>query len=242
MSFEARMRIAKPELIQLYSSATPNGIKVAAALEEIKLLRSTTEEFDYEPHTINIRSGESRCDEFSKISPTGKIPAICDPHGADGKHLHIFESGAILLYLAEKYHELLSDTDLALRSDAIKWLFWGSSAISSQIKLFGFYYKYCPHNIPYCIGRYAKECNRLLGVLEYQLQHGKDWVIGDMYTIADISIWPWMNALYENYGDAPSMMFNNFKAYPLVVAWYHRCMARPASQKSLHVTTFMFEK
>mmetsp|Transcript_19101 Transcript_19101/g.19231 ORF Transcript_19101/g.19231 Transcript_19101/m.19231 type:complete len:246 (-) Transcript_19101:153-890(-) len=242
ISLAARMRQSKPDLIQLYSAATPNGIKVAAALEEIKDLRSTTEVFDYEPHSINLREGETRHEPFTKISPSGKIPAIYDPHGPHDKPISIFESGAILMYLGEKYHELLSDTDPILRAETIKWLFWGSAAISSQFKLFGFYYKYCPHNLPYCVNRYSSECHRLLSVLEGQLKHGKDWIVGDMYTIADISIWPWVHAMYDNYGDAASAAFNNFKGYPYVSAWYHRCLARPASQRSLDVTPFIFEK
>jgi GST-like protein len=178
LSWDARMKVKNPDRIQLYSAATPNGIKVAAALEEIRHLRSIKEDFNYEPHIVNLRMGETRQEKYRQFTPTGKIPVICDPHGPNGKPHTIFESGAILLYLAEKYHELIPEMDPGLRIDTIKWLFWGSTAVSSQFKLFGFYYKYCTHDLPYCQNRYAKECNRLLEVLERQLEHGKDWVVG----------------------------------------------------------------
>eukprot|EP01041_Mallomonas_annulata_P006702 gene6700-13586_t len=241
LSEQARLAIKNHSVIQLYSAATPNGIKVAAALEEIRQLRSTKEDFDYEPHTMNLRLGETHKEIFSQIFPSGKIPALMDPHGPGGKPIYMFESGAILLYLAEKYHELLPEMDMSLRYEAIKWLFWGSTAVSSQIKLFGFYYKYCPHNLPYCVKRYSTECHRLLDVLNSQLSHGKDWIIGDAYTIADISIWPWIYGLHDNYGDAIKIEFDNFKSYPHVATWYHRCMAREASQLSLNVCPFVFE-
>lgn len=114
----------------------------------------------------------------------------------------VFESGAILLHLAEKYHELIP-VDTKLRCETIQWLFWGSSSFSTQLKHFGFYYKYCHHKLQYCVDRYAKESHRLLGVLERQLaKHGKHWVVGDYFTIADVAIWPWIYALHENYDDA----------------------------------------
>ena len=174
--YEARMCAKYPEIIQLYSIATPNGMKVAACLEELAFLKGDT--FSYEPHSVDIRHAESRSAEFKKINPNCKIPVIIDPHGLDGRSITVFESGAILMYLAEKYDELLPK-DPVMRVDAIKWLFWGSTAVTNQIKLFGFYFKYCPHKLPYCVARYTKECNRLLEVLNYQLgSHGKHWVTG----------------------------------------------------------------
>ena len=185
LSLESRMTITNPTAIQLYSAATPNGIKVAAALEEIHDLRSTKEDFAYEPHTINIRMGENRREWFQNISPSSKIPAIIDPKGPGGKEVCVFESGSILLYLADKYHELLPHDGSNYRVEALNWLFWGSSAISSQFKLFGFYYKYCPHDLPYCVARYAKEAHRLLSVLEKQLEHGLNWIIGGVNNLND---------------------------------------------------------
>jgi len=234
------MTVAHPELIQLYSAKTPNGIKAAMALEELVFLRSTKEDFNYEPHTIDLRRAESRKGSFLEINPNGKIPAIHDPHGPGGRPVTVWESGAILLYLAEKYNELLPTDDPLLRVETIKWLFWGSTAVSSQIKAFGFYFKYCTHKMPYCVSRYAKECDRLLTVLENRFQqHGKHYVVGDEFTIADIAIWPWVYALTNIYDNAVETVFNDFKEYPKVAEWHHRVLNRPATQRALNVTPFV---
>jgi len=174
----SRLQTKNPNAIQFYSCATPNGMKVACALEELQILRNFTEDFEYEPHTIDVRKNESRLIlPFLEINPNGKIPALVDPLGKGGK-VTIFESGACLLYLAEKYEELLPAHG-PLRYDVLKWLFWGSTGVSSQFKLFGFYYSYCHHSLPYCVTRYSKECNRLLQVLEDQLKsHRKHWIVG----------------------------------------------------------------
>ena len=149
-SADARLAVHNPDCIQLYSAATANGIKVAAMLEElVDLKRDSGEPFNYEPHTIDIRKGESRSEWYAQVAPHGKIPLLIDPRAKDGSCVTVFESGAILLYLAEKYDELLPHPDYAgLIADTMKWLFWGSTAMSSQCKLFGFYYKYCQHNLP----------------------------------------------------------------------------------------------
>jgi len=237
-SMAERLQTRNRDLIQLYSANTPNGMKVAACLEELVELRRTTDGFDYEPHTVNLHAGESRMKDFVDcLNPNGKIPAILDPHGPDHQPITIFESGAILMYLGDKYHELLPVHDSILRAQTIQWLFWGSTGFSSQCKLFGFYYKYCKHKLDYCVERYSKETHRLLGVLDQHLRkHGKHWVVGDRFTIADLAIWPWVYALHENYDDAQQVVFNNFKDYPSVKHWYTRCLARPASQRCLDVT------
>ena len=149
-SADARLSVHHPDCIQLYSAATPNGIKVAAMLEElVDLKRSSGEPFSYEPHTIDIRKGESRTEWYAQVAPHGKIPLLIDPKAKDGTCISVFESGAINLYLAEKYDELLPHPDnVGQRTDTMKWLFWGSTAMSSQCKLFGFYYRYCQHNLP----------------------------------------------------------------------------------------------
>mmetsp|Transcript_22048 Transcript_22048/g.31668 ORF Transcript_22048/g.31668 Transcript_22048/m.31668 type:complete len:216 (+) Transcript_22048:205-852(+) len=202
-----RFAIQNADNIQLFSASTPNGIKAAACLEEISLIRQVHDGFTYEPHSVDIRHGESHQQDFKKISPNGKIPAIIDFHGPEGKEVKVFESGCILLYLAEKY-DVLIPKEPRQRVETMKWLFWGSSSISVQFKLFGFYYKYCPQGLPYCIARYSKECHRLLSVVENQLQsHGMHWIVGEFYTIADISIWPWVYALHENYGDAITVKY-----------------------------------
>jgi len=132
---------------------------------------------------VNIRAGETRCEFFRGIAPNGKIPAIIDTVGPDGKEVKVFESGAILIYLAEKYKLLLPTNDIAQRNLTLSWVLWGSTAVSSQFKLFGFYYKYCPHKLPYCITRYSKECIRLLVVLETHLADGKHFINGGIVDI-----------------------------------------------------------
>lgn len=238
-SREKRLAIRNPQVPQLYSAQTPNGIKVAAALEEILLLKSQDFKFDYEPHTVDIRHGESREQSFlQNICPNGKVPVLVDSNGPDGNTVKVFESGAILLYLAEKYKELLPLDPLS-RVEVQKWLFFGSATVSPQFKTFGFYYRYCPHRIEYCIERYTKSCCRILAVLEAQLSgHNKHWMIGDLYTIADLAIWPWVYGLLNNYGDAGQTVFKQLVQFPKVKAWYERCMARPASQNSLGVCPF----
>eukprot|EP01032_Pedospumella_encystans_P032998 gene32998-37274_t len=202
VSREDRMAVRNPNLLQLYSIATPNGLKVAACLEELIILKDEKGiDFDYEPHSVDIRHGEQKTPEFQALNPNEKIPVLVDPHGDGGNPLKIFESGAILLYLAEKYVELIPLDPLS-RVETLKWLFWGSASFSAQTKLFGFYYKYCPHKLPFCVQRYEQEVKMLLQVLNKQLSHGKSYVVGDQYTIADLSIWPWVHALYEVYDNA----------------------------------------
>jgi GST-like protein len=192
-----RLAPKNDKIIQLYSAQTANGLKVAACLEELSLIKSVSGvAFEYEPHSVDIRHRENL-----KFLPNGKIPAILDPNGPGGKKVSLFESGAILMYLAEQYHELLPQDPLQ-RIETMKWLFWGSASVSGIFKQFGFYYKYCPHPMPYCVERYANEVKRLLGVLETHLHDDKLYIMGDMFTIADLSIWPWVYALHENYNDA----------------------------------------
>ena len=187
---EDRFNVKNPGVVQLYSACTPNGIKAAACLEEIAILRAD-ESFSYEAHSVDIRHGENNAKEFRLLFPNGKIPAILDFHSFDNKDAKVFESGAILLYLAEKYDALLPK-DPVLRIETMKWLFWGSSSLSVQFKIFGFYYKYCPHGLPYCTNRYSKECHRLLGVLENHLQSsphpwvsgGKCWLCWFLYSVS----------------------------------------------------------
>lgn len=201
ISVQGRLQPKNPNILQLYSAYTPNGMKVAACLEELVAIKATSgAPFEYEPHSIDIKNHEQR-----RFLPTGKIPAIMDPKGITDKDVHLVESGtilfksirsncclfvldnsyficsclgAILLYLAEKYNELIPQrsTDPMAYMDVIQWLFWGSSSFTPQCKAFGFYYKYSPHKQPYCVERYATEVKRLLGVLDMQLQQ-KHYVI-----------------------------------------------------------------
>lgn len=177
-SFEQRMTVQNPDLIQLYSIATANGIKAAACLEElISAIEEEGGSFDYEPHSIDIRHEEHKSAMFTDMNPNRKIPVIVDPHGENSHPVTVFESGAILMYLAEKYKKLLP-TDVHQRADAITWLFWGSSSFSVQVKQFGFYFKYCPHSLPYCVNRYRKSVQELLVALNTQLSHTKPFIVG----------------------------------------------------------------
>lgn len=178
VSKEERMTVRNSGFLQLYSVATPNGQKVAACLEELILLKTVEgEEIAYEPHSVDIRHAENRTPEFRELNPNEKIPVLVDPCGDEGKPLRVFESGAILLYLADKYTELIP-IDFVGRAETLKWLFWGSATFSVHAKLFGFYFKYCPHNLPYCVSRYEQEVKRMLQVLNKQLSHAKAYVIG----------------------------------------------------------------
>ena len=142
-SYVARMEVKDPNKVQLYSAATANGIKVAAALEEIveaRKLKGEVPPFDYEPHTVRIRMSENLDQCFARMNPTCKIPVIQDFNADDEDgSLTVFESGAILLYLAERYGDLITSEDMRLRYQTIEWLFWASSELSVQCKLFGFY-------------------------------------------------------------------------------------------------------
>jgi len=237
-SAQSRLIPKNKDVLQLYSAATPNGLKVSACLEEIAALKDKTDAFDYEPHTVDIRHQENRKEECKQAIPSGKIPTIIDPNGPNGKVVQVFESGSILIYLAEKYDELIPH-DLVEKTAMMNWLFWGSTSFSSQVKAFGFYYKYCPRSLTYCIERYAQEVKRLLGVLETHLKHEKSYIVGDMYTIADIAIWPWVYALHENYGDAISAVFGDLVEFKNVKAWYLKCVTREASQKAMDVCPFL---
>eukprot|EP01119_Soliformovum_irregulare_P010721 TRINITY_DN2645_c0_g1_i1.p2 TRINITY_DN2645_c0_g1~~TRINITY_DN2645_c0_g1_i1.p2 ORF type:complete len:244 (-),score=57.56 TRINITY_DN2645_c0_g1_i1:55-705(-) len=210
--------------IQLYSLATPNGMKVAIALEELEL--------PYDAHKIDIGKNEQFKPEFLAVSPNNKIPAITDPNGPDGKPLHLFESGAILLYLAEKTGKLLPK-DPAKRVEAIQWLFWQMGGVGPMFGQFGHFYKYAPEKIPYAIERYNKEVNRLLGVLEKQLE-GQDYLVGE-YSIADIATFPWVRCIDFGYNAKDVIGLDKYKN---VTAWVERCHSRPASQKGAKVTPF----
>lgn len=212
-----------PDRIQLYSLGTPNGQKVAVALEEMAL--------PYEPHTINIMEGDQFTDEFKAINPNSKIPAIVDPNGPNGESLAVFESGAILLYLAEKSGKFLP-TDPAARIQCLQWLFFQMGGVGPMFGQFGHFYKYAKENIPYGIQRYQTETRRLLSVLEQQLQN-KDFVTGADYTIADMAIFPWVGCLDWAYKAADTLQLSDF---PTVMAWYDRCRQRPASAEGLTVT------
>ena len=210
--------------LQLYSVPTPNGVKVSIMLEEIGL--------PYEAHTINIGQNETWGPDFLSLNPNGKIPAILDPDGPGGKPFGLFESGAILVYLAEKTGKLLP-VDPARRYETLQWLFFQMGAIGPMFGQLGYFHKFAGREIEdkRPLNRYRDETKRLLGVLETRLG-GRDWIMGDEYTIADISMLGWVRNLVGFYGAGEIVDYAALKAVP---AWLERGLARPAVQRGLDI-------
>lgn len=213
-----------PDRLQLYSVPTPNGVKVSIALEEIGL--------PYEPHAVNIMKNESWTPEFLSLNPNGKIPAIIDPDGPGGKPLGLFESGAILLYLAEKTGKLIP-ADPAGRYQTIQWVFFQMGGVGPIFGQLGFFHKFAgrEYEDKRPLERYRAESQRLLGVLETQLA-GRDWIMGDDYTIADISLLGWVRNLIGFYEARDLVHYDDLKNVP---PWLDRCLARPAVQRGLDI-------
>ena len=213
-----------PEKLQLYSLPTPNGVKVSIMLEEVGL--------PYEAHTINIGKNETWTPEFLSLNPNGKIPAILDPDGPDGKPLALWESGAILVYLAEKTGKLLP-TDPARRLETLQWLFFQMAAVGPMFGQLGFFHKFAgkDYEDKRPRDRYRDESKRLLGVLEARLD-GRHWIMGDEYTIADISLLGWVRNLVGFYGAGELVEYDTLKHVPV---WLERGLARPAVQRGLEI-------
>lgn len=213
-----------PERLQLYSLPTPNGVKVSIMLEEIGL--------PYEPHLIDIGKNETWTPEFLSLNPNGKIPSIIDPDGPDGKPLALFESGAILLYLAEKTGKFLPQ-DPARRYETIQWVFFQMAAVGPMFGQLGFFHKFAgrEYEDKRPLERYKNESKRLLGVLESRLE-GRDWIMGQDYTIADISLLGWVRNLIGFYEASELVEFDSF---PRVGQWLERGLARPAVQRGLNI-------
>ena len=213
-----------PDRIQLYSLPTPNGVKVSIMLEELGL--------PYEPHTIDIGKNETWGPEFLALNPNGKIPSIIDPDGPGGKPFGLFESGAILLYLAEKTGKLLP-ADPARRYETIQWVFFQMAAVGPMFGQLGFFHKFAgkDYEDKRPRDRYAAESKRLLGVLETRLD-GRQWIMDDEYTIADISLLGWVRNLVGFYGAGELVGYDTFKHVP---AWLERGLARPAVQRGLEI-------
>src|SRR5258705_4983261 len=206
-----------PDRLQLYSLPTPNGVKVSIALEELGV--------PYEPHAIDISKNESWTPEFLSLNPNGKIPAIIDPDGPGGRPLALFESGAILLYLAEKTGKLLP-ADPALRYETIQWVFFQMAFIGPMFGQLGFFFKFAGREVAdkRPLERYRDESKRLLGVLDTRL-NGRQWIMGDEYTIADISMFGWVRNLVGFYGAGGLVEYDKLREVP---AWLARGLARPA--------------
>jgi len=213
-----------PERLQLYSLPTPNGVKVSIMLEETGL--------PYEAHRVNFESSDQFLPEFLSLNPNNKIPAILDPNGPGGAPLALFESGAILLYLAEKTGQLLPQ-DVALRYETIQWLMFQMGGIGPMFGQVGFFNFFAGKDFEdkRPRDRYVAESRRLLGVLDQRLS-GRSWVMGESYTIADIAIFPWVRNLIERYGAGELVGMQDFTQVARVLAAF---VARPAVQRGLMV-------
>lgn len=213
-----------PERLQLYSAPTPNGVKVSIMLEEVGL--------PYEPHFVNIMENRSHTAEFTALNPNGKIPAILDPDGPGGKPLGLFESGAILLYLAEKSGQLMP-ADPAARWETIAWLMFQMGGLGPMFGQLGYFNKFAGREIEdkRPLQRYVGEAKRLLGVLEARLEE-REWIMGADYTIADISMLGWVRNLITFYEARELVGFEDFTN---VGAWLERGLARPAVQRGLTI-------
>lgn len=213
-----------PDRLQLYSLATPNGVKVSVLLEELAL--------PYEAHYVDIMNGETWTAEFLSLNPNGKIPAILDPNGPDGRPFALFESAAILVYLAEKTGRLLP-TDPARRYETLQWVFFQMASIGPMFGQLGWFHRFAGREIedrrPF--ERYRNEVVRLLGVLDARLD-GRDWVMGDEYTIADVATLGWVRNLITFYDAREIVGFDGLRNVP---AWLERWLARPAVQRGLAV-------
>jgi GST-like protein len=207
-------------MIDLYTAPTPNGHKASCTLEELEL--------DYSTHFVNITEGDQHQPHFRAINPNGRIPAIVD-RAAD--NFAVFESGAIMIYLAELTGKLLP-TDVKGRSQVIQWLMFQMGGVGPMFGQVGFFHHFAGKEIedPRPRERYYTEAKRLLGVMDRQLA-GRDWIAGD-YSIADIALCPWLRTLRDFYGAREEVGFDGFTN---VSAWLDRFLARPAVQRGLKV-------
>ncbi|MBW5893514.1 GSH-dependent disulfide bond oxidoreductase [Pectobacterium polaris] len=202
-------------MIDLYYAPTPNGHKITLFLEEANL--------PYQLHRVNISKGEQFRPEFLAISPNNKIPAIVDTQPAEGDTpISLFESGAILLYLAEKHGVLLSSS-LRERTATLQWLFWQVAGFGPMLGQNHHFNHYAPQPVPYAIERYQQETQRLYRVLDKHLQDSP-WLAGENYSIADIATYPWVVSYARQRVDLDD--------YPAVKAWYTRISERPATQRT----------
>ena len=203
--------------IDVYSWPTPNGHKVHIALEELGL--------DYAAHPVDIGQGDQFKPEFLKISPNNRIPAIVDPDGPDGRPLSVFESGAILIYLAEKTGKLLPSSGAA-RYGVLQWLMWQMGGLGPMLGQAHHFLQYAPEDVPYGKTRYANESQRLYNVLDKRLGEAR-FLGGDDYTIADIAAWPWTRR--------PDRQNVDTSGLPNYRRWFAEIEARPAVQRGVEV-------
>ena len=204
-------------MIDIYSWATPNGHKVHIMLEECgqRLGR------DWQAHPINIGTGDQFQSAFLEISPNNKIPAMVDPKGPNGKPMHLFESGAILLYLASKFNRFLPKSDAA-KFETLQWLMFQMGGVGPMLGQAHHFRIYAPEKIDYAYDRYTNEAKRLYGVLDKQVQK-HPYIAGKQYTVADIATFPWLRS-WQNQGI-------NWKNYPALRDWFDRVSERPAVKR-----------
>jgi GST-like protein len=213
-----------PDRIQLYSLPTPNGVKASIMLEETGL--------PYEPHLVSFQNDDQLSPAFLSLNPNNKIPAMIDPHGPDGKPLALFESGAILLYLADKSGKFVP-AGKGERYETIQWLMFQMGGIGPMFGQLGFFHKFAgkDYEDKRPRDRYVQESHRLLGVLEKRLA-GRQWIMGDEYTIADIAIFPWVRNLIGFYEAGELVRFHEF---PQVSRVLEAFVARPAVARGLEI-------
>lgn len=215
-----RWPASHPDRLQLYAAPTPNGVKVSIMLEETGLA--------YEPHLIDISNNETKHPAFMSLNPNGRIPAIIDPKGPDGRPIAVWESGAILLYLADKTGQLIPSAP-AKRYETLTWVFFQMSAIGPIFGQLGYFLRN-DYEDKRPLQRFIDESKRLLDVLDRQLE-GRDWIVDD-YSIADIATLGWVNSLTESYDAGGILSLSN---YSNIQAWLGRGLARPAVQRGLHI-------
>jgi GST-like protein len=215
----------QPERIQLYSLPTPNGVKVSIMLEETGL--------PYEPHLVSFDRHDQMSPEFLSLSPNNKIPAILDPNGPDGQPLGLFESGAILVYLATKAGGQMLPKDTAQRWQTLQWLMFQMGGIGPMFGQVGFFHKFAgkDYEDKRPRDRYVAEAKRLLNVVDQRLE-GREWIMGDDYTIADIATFPWINNLIGFYGAGELVGIAEFGNVRRVLQAF---LARPAVGRGLHI-------
>ena len=205
------------DVLQVYSWPTPNGHKVHIMLEECGL--------SYQVHSVNIARGEQFDPAFLRISPNNKIPALSDPHGPDGRPMHMFESGAILLYLASKTGKFMPSSTRA-KFEVLQWLMFQMASVGPMLGQTHHFRIYATEKIPYAIDRYTNETKRLYGVMDKRLA-SSPFLAGRSYSIADISVYPWLRS-WQNQGI-------DWADYPHLKAWYDKVESRPAVQRGVQV-------
>jgi len=204
-------------MIDLYTWPTPNGHKIHIMLEECAL--------PYRVHPVNIGAGDQFQSDFLKISPNNKVPALIDSEGPDGKPISLFESGAILVYLAAKTGQFMPKSDRA-KYEVLQWLMFQMAGVGPMLGQAHHFRIYAPEKIDYAVNRYTNEAKRLYGVMDKRLQSSR-WLGGNSYSIADIAVFPWLRS-WQNQGI-------DWADYPQLKDWFDRITARPAVQRAVQV-------